>query len=168
MADKNDRDQPNRRAHPVLEYYTWRFTDQLTPKEKQILAAMSDDLYKLVRAAFEMAQDQLSPPDGLLPGYEDHSVFRTRVRRDEPALESLSDQELDVALNAVRRLGSDGHAVENSSPKPANTRPLTLTSSDGPMRRWSTGSHGHSCTTSSARPPRQHPCVSCSRQTSWN
>jgi hypothetical protein len=112
MADKNDRDQPNRRAHPVLEYYTWRFTYQLTPKEKQILAAMSDDLYKLVRAAFEMAQDQLSPPDGLLPGYEDHSVFRTRVRRNEPALESLSDQELDVALDAVRRLGSDGHAVE--------------------------------------------------------
>jgi hypothetical protein len=112
MADKNDRDQPNRRAHPVLEYYTWRFTDQLTPKEKQILAAMSDDLYKLVRAAFEMAQDQLSPPDGLLPGYEDHSVFRARVRRNEPALESLSDQELDVALDAVRRLGSDGHAVE--------------------------------------------------------
>ena len=98
----------------VLQYYTWRFTDQLTPEEKQILARLSDNVYRLVRAAFEIAQDQLSPPDGLLPGYEDHSGFRTRVRRNEPALKSLSDQELDVMLDAVRRLGPDGYAYEEA------------------------------------------------------
>lgn len=108
------------------EIYTQQYATRLTPETKQILARLSDDVLRLVhaaceaegeteRAAWEAEADHAAcdaGPDGVLPRYEDPSGFRTRMRRNEPALNSLSDEELDVALDIVCHLGTEGHAAE--------------------------------------------------------
>jgi hypothetical protein len=85
----------------AIEFYTQKYGDQLTPEAKQIIARLPDDVFKRVR-------------DGCRKALKDRTTARTKVRQHEPALDSLSDQELDAALHAVRCLHWDGREAEEA------------------------------------------------------
>jgi hypothetical protein len=106
----------------TLDVYAQQYADQLTPETKKILVRLADHVLKLVSAAYEADLEvemryrdpftpkvvglELPPARG-----EDPSGFRTRMRHNEPALNTLSDAELDVACDVVGRLYAEGHAA---------------------------------------------------------
>ena len=98
----------------AIEFYTQKYGDQLTPKAKQIIARLPDGVFKQVRAAFDAGLWTPGALDYVSPEYEDPRDCRARMRRNEPALDALSDEELDIALDVVCCLGRDGHAAEEA------------------------------------------------------
>ena len=78
-----------------------RYADRLT-RRRTILARLPDDVFQLAYAAL-FDGDEIED----LPPYNDEDIpewqaqVRSRMRRNEPALNSLSDEELDVAFAVV-------------------------------------------------------------------
>src|SRR5262245_56624019 len=107
----------------TVEVYTQHYADRLTPETKRILVRLTDHVLKLVSAAFEadfnVMDDMMREraergeptpdPSQLLP--RDPSSFRARMRRNESALNTLSDAELDAAIDVVSHLHAEGHAA---------------------------------------------------------
>jgi len=94
----------------TLEVYTQQYANQITPETKQILVQLADHMLRLVRKAYETDLEREGLTQDTLSNLND-SDFRARLRRNEPALNSLSDEELDVAFNITQHLNAEGHAA---------------------------------------------------------
>jgi hypothetical protein len=86
----------------ALDMFTPRYADRLPPEAKRILATLSDNV---VRLAFDAQLDvgdevaELEP----FPGMDEYwarrkLLTRARLRRDVPALNALSDEDLDTVI----------------------------------------------------------------------
>jgi hypothetical protein len=107
----------------TLDVYAQQYADQLTPETKQILVRLADHVLKLVHRAYEAdfkvmdnvmrerAERREPTPDPLQLLPRDPSSFRARMRGNEPALGTLSDEELDVAIDVLSHLHAEGHAA---------------------------------------------------------
>jgi hypothetical protein len=84
----------------MIEQWRARYADRLTPEGKQILASLSGDVIQLAYAAVS-ADQILAPPDNDEDLFEWQAEVRTLMRENVPALNSLSDVELDVAFAAA-------------------------------------------------------------------
>jgi hypothetical protein len=90
----------------ALDMYTPRYADQLPPKAQQILAQLSDNVVQLAFDAAYSDDDEMSEPfpandeDRLAYWARQRARARAQLRREVPALNALSDEDLDVVIGA--------------------------------------------------------------------
>jgi hypothetical protein len=96
----------------AISRYSSRHADTLDPEKKQMLAQLPDNAVELVHAAFFDDADMPSPPDDIenLPDYGVRLC--DRMRRNVPALNSLSDEELYLALGVAQQMEWDAMTAE--------------------------------------------------------
>jgi len=99
----------------ALDMYTKRYADQLPPKAQQILAQLSDNVVQLAFDAHMAVDDEMSESEPFPDNDEDRSRYWARVsagacarlRRDVPALEALSDEDLDIVIRVSINAATD-------------------------------------------------------------
>ena len=84
--------------------YIDRHADRLDPETRQLLARLPDNAVELAHAALF--------GDAMMPEPSDEAHLRDQVRRNVPALNSLSDAELDLALTVASQWFVDAVAAE--------------------------------------------------------